>query len=326
MIGVFSSSKRKSLLSRFKALKLNEIYFAIAFFALITLVSVHFSHSNSGRSTIPPRNVLLTGEQNIITLTTPSTSNFSTVSQTNSSNISNENLELSPCEISESCSRWLTKMRRSLNCIYKACAILYHYHVRKAGGTTVRQYLMSIGSRMHINYLETEGLSLDYRFLNKDSIVTFTSFRHPIDRIISLYWYEHVLYYHKIQKKPGKASSMLTWVNHWKDSNPWKQSFNANNTNNLYIEVENYYVKILSNWNGTTPITRKDLDKAKLVLQSIDIVLIMEQLSSPITAQTFDLITASYGLYTPSVNRKFLPGDRQIIAKYGASLASNEVW
>lgn len=48
-----------------------------------------------------------------------------------------------------------------------------------------------------VKYIEIEGKSLDPFVMKLNGYVSMISLRHPIDRIISLYWYEHVSWFHK---------------------------------------------------------------------------------------------------------------------------------
>lgn len=139
------------------------------------------------------------------------------------------------CDNDESCITWRQKLLPKIDCIKTHCGLYFYYHMRKAAGTTITQVLQLNSIRLKtVKLLPAEGLPLDHRFLNQNGIITHVSFRNPVDRIISLYWYEHVLYYHKVQKKPGKASTLRAWVNHWSDSNPWVR----------YIDISNYTLLI----------------------------------------------------------------------------------
>ena len=81
----------------------------------------------------------------------------------------------------------------------------------------------------------------------------------------SLYWSEHVGWFDGILRQPEKCKSYRDWVEAWRDESEWKNEFVASNPGNLYVEVENYYVKALTGWMGNTTIGRKDLERAKQV-------------------------------------------------------------
>jgi len=65
-------------------------------------------------------------------------------------------------------------------------------------------------------------------------------------------------------------------VNAWRDNSQWKSEFVAANPGNLYVEIENYYVKALTGWQGNTTISAVDLEKAKKVLESFDLVFLSD--------------------------------------------------
>lgn len=87
----------------------------------------------------------------------------------------------------------------------------------------------------------------------------------PITRVSSLYWAEHVGWFDGILRQPEKCSTYRAWVNAWRDNSKWKREFVAANPGNLYVEIENYYVKALTGWQGNTTISKVDLEKAKKV-------------------------------------------------------------
>ena len=56
--------------------------------------------------------------------------------------------------------------------------------------------------------------------------------------------------------------------------------FHEENPKTVYVEIENYYIKLLINWdnrkeNGRA-INIKDLERAKAILDTFDMILIME--------------------------------------------------
>ena len=101
--------------------------------------------------------------------------------------------------------------------------------------------------------------------------------RDPINRIKSLYWYEHVLWFHRFANKPGNTRNYHDWVYAWLDGSDWKYNFTAANPGNNYMEIENYYVKALIGWNKESllglRIGEEELERAKGVLESFDIVI-----------------------------------------------------
>lgn len=135
--------------------------------------------------------------------------------------------------------------------------------------------------RWHVPLYETEGLTLDWRFLTFPvlkpivptqntnsggggqstlasfaqqaagaSLLSVVTLRDPIDRILSLYWYEHVGWFDGIQKKTEKCATLKNWVSYWSDGSATKTKFQTSNPYNVYVEISNYYVKSLVGWKG----------------------------------------------------------------------------
>jgi hypothetical protein len=73
--------------------------------------------------------------------------------------------------------------------------------------------------------MPTEGLVLDPGFMTNPSVITVTTLRHPIDRVMSLYWYEHVGWWDGIQHDHSKLKPMARWIEHWRDGSDWKAEF-----------------------------------------------------------------------------------------------------
>jgi hypothetical protein len=47
-------------------------------------------------------------------------------------------------------------------------------------------------------------------------VVTVTTLRHPVDRVLSLYWYEHVGWWDGIQHDLTKLKPLNAWLEHWR--------------------------------------------------------------------------------------------------------------
>jgi hypothetical protein len=176
--------------------------------------------------------------------------------------------------------------------------------MRKAAGTTIQEVLSSSASDYHTKYMETEGIFLNQEFLSVPGFLTVCTMREPINRIISLYWYEHVGWYNGILKQPEKCKTLREWVSAWRDGSVWKKAFMAANPNTNYVEIENYYVKTLIGLKENVElnrsggkITHKHLDKAKEVLASLDVVLLMEWLGDDTQA------TAMNAMFPPVVRQ-----------------------
>lgn len=171
---------------------------------------------------------------------------------------------------------WFDKMKQNFLCIRNHNGCLYLYHTRKAAGTTLREILQPEALRLSIPLYETEGLSLKKDILSVSGMFSVTTLRDPVKRVLSLYWYEHVGWYDGILHETHKCKRLKDWVQAWSDGHPWKNSFMLKNPSNVYVEIENYYVKMLSDWKGPDKVTRLDLEKAKTVLSAFDLVVIVE--------------------------------------------------
>jgi hypothetical protein len=171
--------------------------------------------------------------------------------------------------------RWLTEFYAPSQCSENSRRTVYFFHHRKAAGTTLRMYFRIVHKA---KYLESEGVSLPRSFKRQAGIVTVTSLRDPIDRIVSLYWYEHVAWWLDVKKNVSMCLDLPTWLASWSDESPWKISLTKNFPGNSYVEVSNYYVKSLSGWTGEAAVTELDLEVAKQKLDEFDIVLITDWL------------------------------------------------
>ena len=185
---------------------------------------------------------------------------------------------------------WENKLRNKLLCCRQKKVAIYLYHHRKAAGTTVRELLKQSAIKFDIPFYETEGISLSQDFTklyiynhhkySGSSLLTVTSFRHPIERIVSLYWYEHVAWFDEVLHTPDKIQTFDHWVDAWSDGHTWKTQYMKKNPYTNYVEVENYYIKSLIGWNGESIDYTRALTKAKQVLEQFDIIFISEWLKN----------------------------------------------
>jgi hypothetical protein len=178
--------------------------------------------------------------------------------------------------------RWHSSLRLSLNCLSNLAAGIFLYHTRKAAGTSIRDYLKGfVVRRRGVQYLETEGISLNNTLLHLPAFMNVISLRHPIHRIESLYWYEHVSYCLLMKRNPKLLYSFEEYINAWRDGAEWKNFFNQKNPGSVYVEVENYYIKMLTGWHGPQPVNRSDLNRAKALLEDFQVILISEWIKNP---------------------------------------------
>ena len=186
----------------------------------------------------------------------------------------------SSVDISKDLSDWTTRFLGPSLCSQHHRRNIFHLHMRKAAGTTMRNYLQTVTKKTSRRYFESEGISLSRDFKRLEGATTVLSLRHPLDRILSMYWYEHVAWWNEVKKDMSKCSTMKNWVEAWRDGSSWKTEFIKNNPGSTYVEIENYYTKTLSGWKGPEKVTRDDVEIAKKVLQNFDVVVISEWLSN----------------------------------------------
>lgn len=238
-----------------------------------------------------------------------------------------DKIQLPPnsCETDVKCNSWRIQYTKKLLCLYRSCGAVFVYHIRKAAGTTIRKVLSYYSLMNKWPVLESEGLTLDHRFLDQPGIISIVSFRDPVDRIISLYWYEHVLYFSKDDGNETKASSLHTWIDHWKDSSTWKKNFTKYHPGSVYIEVENYYVKALTRWDGTRPVNRQDLEVAKRVIEKFDLVIISEWFNVSSRKVTLDALVSGTETSPFTAALHLLSGNKTMINRLHNVLAPDEV-
>lgn len=174
---------------------------------------------------------------------------------------------------------WYDRILNKFKCLFNSQGSLYLYHMRKAAGTTIHNIMNTANLRYvsrEIYY--TEGITLDNKLLNQQGLMTVTSFRHPIDRIISLYWYEHARFHYERDK--SKIVTMNDWIDAWADGSNYKRNYILKNPTNVYVEVENYYTKVLSHWRGPEKVNLTHFHIAKANLKLFDIIMICEWMQS----------------------------------------------
>jgi hypothetical protein len=128
--------------------------------------------------------------------------------------------------------------------------------------------------------------------------------RHPVDRIISLYWFEgrwprtchKACEDEKIKNDENKVADLDEWIEQVHDQTNYKKlEYVRHNACGQWVSVENYYTRILLGvdavqtkqdkfrtkysrgfWNAT--LTRDHLHRAKEILASFDLVMIQEKM------------------------------------------------
>jgi len=217
--------------------------------------------------------------------------------------------------------RWETQLTRKLRCLSSHRGGIFLYHVRKAAGTSVKDVLHHSSKLWRVPVFETEGLSLDPRFLVPKSLLSVLTMRDPVDRALSMYWYEHVGWYDGILHQPQRCKTLREWVEAWRDGSVWKKKFVSSNPRSVYVEIENYYVKMLTGWTGAEVIGESHLEQAKIVLKHFDVVLVMEWMQD---ARQIDAMNAIFPGRTVVAAKHMLRGDKKAKERLQAQLAPDE--
>jgi len=177
------------------------------------------------------------------------------------------------------------------SCLNLKHGAIWLFHARKAAGTTLRKFFEGIASDHKVPFWETEGKTIEDQFLMLPGVFTVTSIRHPVQRIFSLYWYEHVGWWDGIAKDHSKMRTMNNWIDEWRDGSEWKRKYMTRFPGNVYVEIENYFVKLFCGWKGPAPVTEKDLERAKVVLSNFDLVFPMDEIEKP---EAFRMVTTIF--------------------------------
>ncbi len=229
---------------------------------------------------------------------------------------------------------WSSSVYQKMICMQQKKIALYLYHVRKAAGTSVRDMMRLIAFRQRIPFYETEGIVLNPQLLTTfhQQIFSLITLRDPISRIFSLYWYEHVGWYYGILKQPQKCKNMETWMKAWKDGATLKKTILAKFPLNNYVEIENYYTKLLIGYNaaewGNRPLNATDLEHAKAMLRKFDLVLITEWLNDESEHNLLDKI--HHHFYSHNSNQHLViatkvKGDSKMRDALSSTLTPNAV-
>lgn len=141
-------------------------------------------------------------------------------------------------------------MAEAQRCFRSYQGFAYLLHMRKAGGSTLRSYLSDLVRRKrdHVVYV-TEGDTYNIScFKDQGELLIVTSLRHPVDRILSAYWYEGR--YRLGERSPGITAPKTVvpfrkWLRAaWREEEAQKEDFRVRRVWNC---IDNYYVKTLTN-------------------------------------------------------------------------------
>lgn len=155
------------------------------------------------------------------------------------------------------------------------------YHMRKAGGTSLRRYLAEWAAHTGRSVDVVEGLTLGSTtpFLFETETVHLTSLREPIARLKSAYRFEGRWPQTATTRTPESAQPFAVWVRETAVSDPERPGW-------LWQCSSNYYVKSLTGWpRGGVDVDQRRTNEAKRILERFEIVLITEELSSTATQQ-----------------------------------------
>lgn len=93
--------------------------------------------------------------------------------------------------------------------------------------------------------------------------------------------YEHVAYCLLMKRNSKQVRTFEEYVGAWRDGAEWKRFFITRNPGSVYVEVENYYVKMLTGWKGPEPVNETDLVRAKDILKYFHIIIITDWIKHP---------------------------------------------
>ena len=141
-----------------------------------------------------------------------------------------------------------------------------------------------------------------------NTTIFLTSMRHPIDRILSMYWFEgrwpricaKACEEKRLKDDTTKVADLEEWMEHVHDqTNYSKLKYTRHNQCGQWISVENYYIRQFLGMDRASndknelyatkygrgfkniTVTRDHLHQAKEILASFDLVLIQEQMMDP---------------------------------------------
>jgi hypothetical protein len=157
---------------------------------------------------------------------------------------------------------------------------VFLYHVRKAGGTSLRNYCDSLAQAQGLAIEVREGHSLGYpeAFVFHPLKIHLTSLREPMARLKSSYQFEGRWPQEEKTRSPDRAKPFSIWAHEHAEPEPDAPWF-------LWQCTSNYYVKAFSGFPrlGLGPMTQLHFDEARRNLEQFEIVLITEWLNDPVT-------------------------------------------
>ena len=185
----------------------------------------------------------------------------------------------------------------SAACTAQGKATIYAQHLRKAGGTLLRQYLARYRckpfdtivskrqrlvqrgvprSRTAHTVIQGENAFNPQSILMRPNAVYVTILRDPVARVASAFFAEDGVHFDAwlagIQRASQERSKDATTFHSTQRVWPLAQQ--------IHEEVANYYVQVFCGV-ASHPVTQKHFDVAVSTLSNFDVVLILEHLSTP---------------------------------------------
>ena len=155
---------------------------------------------------------------------------------------------------------------------------IFLYHMRKAGGTSLRQYCKKLSRAKCLPYDVVEGYSLNYEnyFQFDRKTIHIISLREPLARIKSSYRFEGRWPQMEKHRTKKNAKPFAVWVREKIRDCGRPPDF-------LWTCLSNYYVKALIGYprNGKESIGRDEFELATRRLESFEVVLITEWMNRP---------------------------------------------
>lgn len=176
------------------------------------------------------------------------------------------------------------------HCLQQGQGQVFFMHMRKAGGTAVAKVLRQLYEALPegtFRFALIEGPTFNTSCFDERSRVFVTTLRHPIDRIVSSYYYEGRyrrfdarMFHDQAEADLVKALMAETknrrtlrdtplgfreWVEETRREY-YQRETASYRKENVWLSVENYYIKTLVNRHRadtTKPVTRADLELAK---------------------------------------------------------------
>lgn len=208
-------------------------------------------------------------------------------------------------ELQDATSHWLVKYTKKIDCVkFEHLGVFYMYHARKTAGSSLSSVVEKVSRLLRLKFLSTEGVVVDNCAFAED-VISFIVIRNPIERIFSLYWYEHVDFYYNIKNQPFKTKSFKVWMEAWLDGSTWKREISNKYSYENYVEIENYYIKTLIGWKGdeNRTININDYRKACCILERhFDVIFLTEWLEHRNQSLLLDRIhPGASGFFIPKV-------------------------